>query len=111
MTKTGNSIQNVGRGLDWSALISLIRNTAPDSALMRELHPDVYHWATLSKTNALLADIYDVLNAINANLCAKGTGKRAKRPKPYPRPVPSKTESHIGTPMPLDELHRRIFGE
>lgn len=110
MTKTGNSLSDVGRRLDWSALNSFMQKTAPDSALMREIHPDVYNWATPMKTNALLADIYDVLNAINANLCAKGTGKRAKRPKPYPRPVSGKTESHIGTPMPIDELHRRIFG-
>lgn len=111
ITKTGNSLQDVGRRLDWSALNSIIRNIAPDSALMRELHPDVYQWATPTKTNALLADIYDVLNAINANLCAKGTGKRAKRPKPYPRPIPNKSERHIGTPVPIEELHRRIFGK
>ena len=111
MTKTGNSLQDVGRRLNWSALYSLIKNTTPDSALMRELNPDLYSWVQPAKTNALLADIYDILNAINANLCAKGTGKRAKRPKPYPRPVQNKTESHIGTPMPVEELHRRIFGD
>lgn len=111
LTKTGNSLQDVGRRLDWSALNSLIKQTTPDSALMRELNPDLYGWVQPAKTNALLADIYDILNAINANLCAKGTGKRAKRPKPYPRPVQSKTESHIGTPMSVEELHRRIFGD
>ena len=38
------------------------------------------------KTNAILADIYDMLAMINANLCALGSGKRATRPKEYQRP-------------------------
>lgn len=77
---------------------------------MRELRPDISIWGTTAKTNALLADIFDMLAAINANLCAKGSGKRAKRPKPYPRPGENKTERKIGKPMPIDELHKRIFG-
>ena len=80
---------------------------------MRELRPDLAQWATLSKTNALLADIYDELAAINANLCAKGTGKKPKRPKPYPRPFVRNTNTtkHIGTALPISELKKRIFGD
>ena len=77
---------------------------------MRKLRPDLYQWSTQAKTNAILADIYDMLAAINANLCAKGSGKRPKKPNPYPRPQQDKTK-HIGTPMPVDKLHRKIFGE
>lgn len=77
---------------------------------MRELNPEISQWSTPAKTNAILADIYDLLAVINANLCAKGSGKKAKKPKPYPRPVDTKAEKHIGTPMPVDELHKRIFG-
>ena len=77
---------------------------------MREMRPDLAQWSTTAKTNALLADIYDVLSAINANLCAKGTGKKPKRPKPYPRPGKNKTTRHIGTALPIEELKRRIFG-
>lgn len=81
---------------------------SPDSALAREINPDSYIWASRAKTNALLADIFDLLNAVNANLCAKGTGRRPKKPKPYPRPGNKETEketTHIGKgAMPPDKL-------
>lgn len=111
LTRTGYDLNDIGRGLSWSALDAFIKNTAPDSALMRELRPEFAQWATLPKTNALLADIFDMLAAINANLCAKGTGKRPKRPKPYPRPGKNKSSKHIGTALPIEELKKRIFGK
>jgi len=77
---------------------------------MRELRPEYAQWATTAKTNALLADIYDEIAVLNANLCAKGSGKRAKRPKPYPRPGARSTARKIGTATPISELKRRIFG-
>lgn len=110
LTKTGKALNEVGRGLSWASLNAFVKNTPPDGALMRELNPELYQWATIAKTNALLADIYDLLAWINANLCAKGSGKRAKPPKPYPRPQ-KKDKKKIGTPLPLDELNKRIFGE
>lgn len=110
LTKTGYSLDDVGGRLSWSALYSFILKNE-NGALLRELRPDISIWGTTAKTNALLADIYDMLAAINANLCAKGSGKRPKRPKPYPRPGESKTERKIGKPMPIDELHKRIFGK
>lgn len=57
-----------------------------DSHLIRELSPEDGRWATRSKTNAILADIFDMLAIINANLVAMGSHKRAKRPEPYKRP-------------------------
>jgi hypothetical protein len=57
-----------------------------DSHLIRELSPEDGLWATRSKTNAILADIFDMLAIINANLVAMGSHKRAKQPKPYERP-------------------------
>jgi hypothetical protein len=110
LTRTGYDLRDIGRGLSWSALDAFVRNTPPDGALMRELRPELAQWATLPKTNALLADIYDMLASINANLCAKGTGKKPKRPKPYPRPGKNKATRHIGTALPIEELKRRIFG-
>ena len=53
---------------------------------MRELNPEAAAWATTTKTNAILADIYDALAMINANLMAIGSGTAAKKPKLYPRP-------------------------
>ena len=83
-------------------------NVKPDSALARKISPDSYIWSSRAKTNALLADIFDLLGMINANLCAKGTKHRPKKPKPYPRPGDKnkKTETtHIGSgAMPPDKL-------
>jgi hypothetical protein len=62
------------------------------------------------KTNQILADIWDMLAMINANLIAKGTGKAAKSPKPYKRPgqQPDKSQ-HIGSgALPPSELHKWI---
>lgn len=110
LTKTGHELSDVGRGLSWSALDSFIRNSPPDGALMREIRPDLYQWTTPAKTNAILADIYDMLAAINSNLCAKGSGKKAKKPKPYPRPGKNSSARKVGTALPVSELHKRIFG-
>ena len=74
---------------------------------MRELHPEESIWATTAKTNAILADIFDVLANINSNLVALGSGRPAKKPKPYPRPVKRKdeTERHFGRgALPANEL-------
>ena len=66
------------------------------------------NWATQAKTNAILASIYDILAVINANLCAKGSGKKPKKPKPYPRPwIENKKPevTHFGRgALPPDEL-------
>ena len=97
---------DVGSSLSWGALRSFLLHIRPDSALAREINPDTYIWASRAKTNALLADIFDLLSMINANLCAKGTGKKPKKPKPYPRPGSKEAETtHIGKgALPPDKL-------
>ena len=80
----------------------------PESALAREVQPDAYIWSSRAKTNAILADIYDILSLINANLCVKGTRHRPRKPKPYPRPGNKEKETettHIGKgALPPDKL-------
>lgn len=80
----------------------------PESALAREINPDIYTWSSRAKTNSLLADIYDLLNMINANLCAKGSGHKPRKPKPYPRPGQKDKDTettHIGKgALPPDKL-------
>ena len=59
------------------------------------------------QVNVILADIFDVLAQINANLIAIGSHKSAKQPKPYPRPVQKDPENvrHFGRgALPPDEL-------
>ena len=73
-------MDDVGGALSWSALNSFIRNLGRDSALSREIN-NTAGWETTSQTNAILADIYDILQAIAIML----SGKK-KQIKPYPRP-------------------------
>lgn len=100
----------MGRTLSWRALRSFIGNTTPDSALAREINPKIAVWATQAKTNSILADIFDLLATINANLVAVGSGKRAKKPKRYERPVETDNTKRLGSKdaLPRDAMHAWI---
>ena len=109
--KTGYELNDVGRTLSWEALDSFLKHAAPDSALIKQLDPETAAWASTIKTNAILADIFDILATINANLMAVGSGKAARRPKPYPRPGKRSpdNEQHFGSgALPPDELRKWI---
>ena len=86
LTRTGHELQDVGRTLSWGALASFVTNSDGDSALARDLDADHHLWTTTTKTNGILADIFDMLAQINANLVAMGEHRQSKQPKPYPRP-------------------------
>lgn len=86
LTKTGHELKDVGRSLSWDALASFIAYGDEKSALSRDLNEEYALWASTTKTNGILADIYDVLNQINANLVAIGSHSKSKPVKPYPRP-------------------------
>ena len=111
LTQTGYELKDVGRTLSWDALDSFLSHADPGTALMQKLNPEVSAWSETLKTNAILADIFDMLAIINANLMAIGSGKRAKRPKPYSRPVQHdpENEQHWGRDaLPVEELHAWI---
>lgn len=74
------------------------------SETARDLDPDLAAWAGTPKTNAILADIFDMLAMINANLCAMGTGKRASKPKSYPRPGDRDKKKVGKNALPPDQL-------
>lgn len=108
MTRTGHELNDIGSTLSWSAFGSFLKKLDPHSALFWEVHPEIAKWTDTVKTNAILADIYDVLASINANLISVGSGKPAKRPKPYPRPTKQEhdDEQRFGTgALPPSELH------
>ena len=78
---------------------------------MRELFPEQTAWAGTQRTNMILVDIWDMLAQINANLVAVGSGKPAKKIKPYPAPwrKPPEEVLHFGKgALPPDELHAWI---
>ena len=78
---------------------------------MNALNPDVSSWASTTKTNMILADIFDMLAQINANLVAIGSRKPARSVKPYPRPWAKEPDSvqKIGKgALPKNELRKWI---
>lgn len=81
-----------------------------DSALARDMGRST-GWEDTIKTNAILADIYDLLQVINANIINMMTkGKKKKTVKPYPRPGrDDNNERKIGKgAMPLNDLREWI---
>jgi hypothetical protein len=55
----------------------------------------------------MLADIFDVLCQINANMVGGLSHKRPQRPKPYPRPWVDKRKTGKGA-LPVSELEKWI---
>ena len=86
LVQTGYTLEDVGGALSWSALGAFLHKVEPTSALAQEIEPEVASFASTIKTNALLADIYDLLAQMNANIVAGFSRKRTPRPKRYPRP-------------------------
>ena len=110
MTRTVYQIEDVGGALSWSSLKSFIKYLGTDSALAKELDKST-GWEEPIKTNAILADIFDLLQVINANLVAIGTrGKKKTKVKPYPRPGrEDNTVQKIGKgALPVEDLHEWI---
>lgn len=84
--QTGYSLDDVGGALPWSALGAFLHRIDPASAVAHDIEPDVAAFSGTFKTNAILADIYDILAQINANLVAGFSRRHATKPKRYPRP-------------------------
>lgn len=99
-------MDDVGGELSWFALSSFIRNLDSGSALARDLGKST-GWENTLQTNILLADIYDLLQRIDADLCRLGGGKK-KKIKPYPRPKKDKSDDKkIGKgALPYNELQK-----
>jgi hypothetical protein len=97
LVETGHEVEDVGSTLSWGALKSFLSTTKLGSALGAELNPEMTDWATTAKTNYILADIFDLLQIVNANLRVMITHKPGKKPDPYIRPGMKKKETrHIG---------------
>ena len=98
-------MNDIGGALSWRSLSSFIKYLPTDSALAKDLGKQT-GWETTLKTNALLADVYDLLSVIAA-------GKITKQIKPYPRPgKEDHTVRKIGSgPMTPDDLRKWYFRE
>lgn len=105
MVQTGHEIEDIGQSISWTALSSFLARLDISSETARELEPDLAKWSDTVKTNAILADIYDMLAMINANIVSMNSGKRAKKPAAYPRPGNQKKEKIGGkNALPPEQL-------
>lgn len=113
LMKRGYTLNDVGGVLSWDALGDFISKTEPGSALSYELDPERAQWATIDGTNKILADIYDLLAAINHTLAVMATHKRQRKPEPYPRPGMKKKEKrHVGSAsIPVGEIKDVIMSK
>ena len=111
LRKTGHRIEDIGRTLSWGAFGAFITNEGPETALGKEMNPDGYEWSQTIKTNTILADIYDILAMINANIVALASGKKTQAPELYPRPGQKKKRDNkrFGSgDLPFEELREWI---
>ena len=105
LTKTKYSLDDVGGALSWSTLYSFIKGLGADSAYASELD-NRRGWESTTKTNVILADIFDILQVIAVCL-----GGNKNKFKPYPRPWRAEDEDKekIGKEaLPADDLHEWI---
>lgn len=86
LVQTGHTLDDVGSVLSWNALGAFLHRVEPDGAIANEIEPDIAAFSSRFRTNAILADIYDILSQINANLVAGFSRKRTQKPRRYPRP-------------------------
>jgi hypothetical protein len=107
--QTGHELADVGSTLSWGALKSFLSHVQLGSALGGELNPDMTEWSTRAKTNAILADIYDQLSIVNANLRVLITHKPGRKPEPYKRPGMDTEKQRIGKkPLPISKMREWI---
>lgn len=111
ITSAGVELREVGGSLSWGAFASFVKNLGFDSAVWRSFHPEYSEWNSTLKTNLILADIYDVLSQINANICGGFGRKKPQRIKPYPRPWEKAKSQKIGGKgaLPKDQLREWIY--
>ena len=108
LIKCGYTLDSVGGALSWDALGDFIRKTDPDSALARELEPEVAQWYTRLKTNEILADIYDLIACFRADVIAALLHKRQKKPVPYKRPHKNEKKRVGKGALPIKDLRKWI---
>jgi len=58
-------------------------------------------WSTITKTNYILADIFDQISVTNAMLKMLITKKKGKKPEPYKRPGTKETRTKRMGKKPL----------
>lgn len=109
LTMTRYQLRDVGGALPWGALLHFVSHLPRTSALSQELRPltETERWARGDYTASLLADLFDIVAHGFAVVLAKGTGRSARRVKPYPRPWSKPRTRHVGKgAIPIKDFER-----
>ena len=113
ITRTNFQLEDIGEALSWASLYAFIKNLDGKSALAKDLGHSS-EWETTIKTNAILADIFDMLQVIHADLVTWASGGKKKvKTKPYPRPGKDENTNKrkLGSgAMPLNQLREWFRG-
>jgi len=108
LIKCGLTLESIGGVLDWDSLGDFISKTEPDSALARDIDPEVSKWSMNVKTNEILADLYDLIAMFRYEVTAMLSGKKPKKPRFYERPN-NKEKKRIGKgSLPVPEMRKWI---
>lgn len=78
------------------------------SAFARQVNPDVTEWGSITKTNFILADIFDMLSALNYNVRQLAGGSNIQKPKPYKRPNQEDKQKFGKGAIPVTDIRNWI---
>lgn len=108
LMKCGLSVNDIGGVLDWDTLGDYIAKTEPDSALARDIDPEVSKWSMNVKTNEILADIYDLIGVFRYEVIAMLSSKKPSKPRFYERPHKKETTKIGKGALPKADLRKWI---
>lgn len=116
MERLGVRFDEIPETIGWDAALVYVRHLARDtrSATFRALNPELAEFASAWRQSAILADIYDAIQAFNWSFVYAHTKKGAvppQKPKPYPRPGADDGLQHIGKDaIPISDFDQWYYG-
>lgn len=107
----GMTMEQAARSFGWGNLRDFAANLPQTSATFRALHPEFDRFASDAGRSAILADIFDAINALGYMFAKAHGAKGAKPPEPYPRPGAQDKGERIGSdPIPISEFNDWYYG-
>lgn len=110
MTLLGMAFEQAAISFGWGELLNFSKHLPIDSATHRALKPEETKFASDLQQSAILADVFDVVSALNYNF-SKAHGGKGRKPEPYPRPWAARNVQKIGSkPIPISEFNDWYYG-
>ena len=107
--RTGHSLSELGsKELDWKTMYNFVTHLDDKSAFAKKVSPEATEWGSITKRNFILADIFDMLSAINYNLRQLAGGSNIQKPKPYTRPGKEEKQKFGKGAIPVTDIRNWI---